>query len=127
MMAPLGMRIFFPASRATSTRCSRNSSSARAPPGEDDDVPSRPENRLAVYPDGVDRGGLYDDREVFPHKGVEVRVWPGMAERRQFLRPPGGEDIEDGGDPDALGVCGDDMPDVAASQQPYFNHRIKKL
>jgi len=24
-------------------------------------------------------------------------------------------------------VCGDDMPDVAAAEQPYFYHRIKKL
>jgi hypothetical protein len=44
-----------------------------------------------------------------------------MAERRQFFSPPG-DNIEDGDNLDALGVCGDDMPDVAASQQPYFNH-----
>jgi len=94
--------------------------------GEDDDIPARPEDHLAEGSDSVDRGGFNDDRELIVHEGLEIGICASAAERRQFLRPLR-DDIIDGGDLDAPGVCGDDMPDVAAAEQPYFYHRIKKL
>jgi len=49
-----------------------------------------------------------------------------MAERRQFFSPPG-DDIKDRNNLDALGVRGDDAPDVTAPSNPIFIILVKKL